>query len=124
MKIFVVANILFLCAVNVLSAAEISNSSGGFGYVPIGDGRCQVLVDATTMKPVFETSKRAASKIVMIGSKADCPSDYSGFKVNRMASGSVSGFIYTGTQDNGRKVYIYRRMGSAFTFRYGPNPKK
>lgn len=123
MKVIILANVLLLSAINVLYAAETTNSSGGFGYVPIGNGQCQVLVDAKTVKPVFETSKRAASKIVMIGAKTDCPSDYNGYKVNRMASGVVNGFIYTGSQDNGRKVYIYRKMGSDFTFRYGPNPK-
>lgn len=124
MKVLMIANMLFLSATSSLFAAETSHSSGGFGYVPIGNGQCQVLADAKYEKPVLETSKRAPSKVVMIGSKTDCPGDYNGYKVNRMASGFVDGFIYHGVQESGRKVFIYRNFGPQFTFRYGPNPKK
>lgn len=124
MKVLIAANIFFFSITAVFSAAQAANSSGGFGYVPTGNGQCQILVDARTVKPVLEASKRAPSKIVMIGTKTDCPSDYKGTKVNRLASGLVDGFIYNGVQDSGRKVYIYRKMGSNFAFRYGPNPKK
>ncbi|WP_370677724.1 hypothetical protein [Pleomorphomonas sp. PLEO] len=124
MKVLIVANILFLSTTGALFAAGTSNSSGGFGYVPIGTGQCQVLADAKYEKPVFETSKRAPPKVVMIGTKTDCPGEYQGFKVNRLASGSVDGFIFKGLQDSGRKVFIYRKFGSSFTFGYGPAPKK
>jgi len=124
MKVLVIANVLFLSATSGLFAAESSNSSGGFGYVPVGNGQCQILADAKYEKPVFEASKRAPSKVVMIGSKTDCPTDYKGYKVNRLASGQVDGFVYNGVQDSGRKVYILRKFGSDFTFRYGPAPKK
>lgn len=124
MKYIIAANILFFSAIAALSTAQAASSSGGFGYVPIGNGQCQVLVDASNVQPIFETSKRAAAKIVMIGAKADCPTQYNGYKVNRIATGFVDGFIYNGAQDSGRKVYIYRKMGSAFTFKYGPAVKK
>lgn len=124
MKILIAANILFLSAMGAASATEAANSNGGFGYVSVGTGQCQVLADAKYEKPVFETSKRAPDKVVLVGPKADCPSEYNGYKVNRLASGAVNGFIYNGIQDNGRKVYIYRKSGSNFTFRYGPAPKK
>lgn len=124
MKSLILANVLFLGSASALFAAESANSSGGFGYVPIGNGQCQILVDAKYEQPIFETSKRAPPKVVMIGSKSDCPGNYKDYKVNRLASGQVDGFIFRGLQDSGRKVFIYRKIGSSFTFGYGPAPKK
>lgn len=124
MKVPMIANILFLSATSGLFAAESANSSGGFAYVSVGNGQCQILADAKYGQPVFETSKRAPPKVVMIGPKTDCPSDYKEYKVNRLASGQVDGFVYKGLQDSGRKVSIYRKFGSSFNFGYGPAPKK
>ncbi|MBS1166632.1 MAG: hypothetical protein H6R00_2657 [Proteobacteria bacterium] len=124
MKVLIIANILFLSATSGVFAAESANSSGGFGYVPVGSGQCQILSDAKYEQPVFQTRKRAPPKVVMIGPKTDCPSDYKGYKVSRLASGQVDGFIFKGLPDSGRKVLIYRKFGSSFTFGYGPVPKK
>lgn len=124
MKVFVAASIALFGTVTVSSAAEPSNSSGGFGYVAVGSGQCQVLVDAKSAKPIFQTSKTGPAKVVMIGSKADCPADFNDYKVNRFASGFVDSYVYHGVLDNGRKVFIVRKFGSDFTFRYGPEPKK
>lgn len=124
MKVIIAASVVFFGTIGALSAAEPTNSSGGFGYVPVGNGQCQVLVDAKSAKPIFETSKRAPSKIVLIGSKADCPAEYNGYKVSRMASGFVDSYVYHGVQDNGRKVFVVRKFGSNFTFKYGPKPQK
>lgn len=120
MKVLIIAGILSISTVGTLSAAE----SGGFGYVSVGSGQCQVLVDARSGTPVLETSKRAPSKVILIGAKGECPGEYNGYKVNRMASGFVSGFIFNAAQDSGRKVYIFRKMGSNFMFRYASVPKK
>lgn len=124
MKTFI-ACVFFLLGVNgALSAAVLNDLGGGFAYVPTGNGRCQVLFDAKYAQPVFQLSKRAPSKVVLIGPKKDCPAEYDGYKVIRYFTGQVNGYIYTATSDYGSRLYIYRKMGSSFTFRPGTKPKK
>jgi len=124
MKAILVAALFSLGATGTLSAAGPNDLGGGFAYTPVGNGQCQVLFDAKYGQPVFQTSKRAPSKVVMIGNKRECPNEYNGHKVTRLAAGQVNGFIFTGTSDVGRRFNIYRKIGSNFTFTLGPVPQK
>ncbi len=124
MKAFIVATLFSLAATGTLSAAGTTDLGGGFAYSAIGNGQCQVLLDAKSGQPVFQTSRRAPSKVVLIGTKKECPREYSGYRVTRLMAGQTNSFIYTGVTDEGRRLYIYRKIGSNFTFRSGPTPQK
>lgn len=124
MKAILVAALFSLGATGTLSAAGPTDQGGGFAYTPVGNGQCQVLFDAKYGQPVFQTSRTAPSKVVVIGVNKECPKEYNGYKVTRLAAGQTNGFIYTGVSDNGRRIHIYRKAGSNFTFRYGPTPQK
>lgn len=122
MKVILVAAFFSLGAISAASAAGLSDLGGGFAYAPVGNGQCQVLMDAKYGQPILQTSKRYPSKAVLIGNKKDCPKEFNGLKVTRLAAGQPNGYIYTGVSDNGRRLHIYRKIGSTFTFRSGPKP--
>lgn len=115
---------LLLCVVGGPCGVNAANFSGGFSYRPVGSGQCRILFDDKYMQPVFEISKTAPPKVVFVGTKTECPTEFSGYKGTRIMDGKESGFIYTGVFDSGRRLHIYRKMGSRFTFRYGPSPKR
>lgn len=125
MKAILVAALFSLGATGTLSAAALIDVGGGFAYAPVGNGQCQILLDAKNGQPIVEVRKNEPSnKVIVIGTSKECPKGYDNYRINRLVSGQESGFIYTGFYDNGRRLYIYRKSGSNFTFRYGPNPKK
>jgi hypothetical protein len=124
MKTIAIAALFSLAATGALSAAEMADLGGGFAYAPVGSGQCHVLIDTKSSQPIFQTSKRDPSRVVLIGSGKECPKEYNGYKITRLASGQSSGFIYTGLTDEGRRLHVYRKIGSNFTFTYGPKPKK
>jgi len=124
MKAIIVAALFSFGAIGTVSAASMTDLGGGFAYAATGDGNCQVLVDAKTGQPIIRANKRSPSQIVLIGTKKDCPIEYKGYKVTRLLSGQTNGFIYTGLSTSGRRMHIYRKIGSNFTFRAGPIPKK
>lgn len=122
MKAILVAALFSLSAAGTLSAAGLTDLGGGFAYTPVGSGQCQILFDAKYGQPVFETSRRSPPKVIVIGTSKACPSEYEGYQVTRLAHGQTDGFIYTGFSNGGRRLSIYRKIGSNFTFRYGPRP--
>lgn len=124
MKAIFVAVLFFLGATGSLSAAGLTDLGGGFAYAPVGNGNCQVLFDAKYGQPILQTSKRGPSKVILIGNNKECPKEYEGYSVTRFSTGQASGFIYTGLTNAGRRIHIYRKVGSSFTFKFGPNPKK
>lgn len=123
MKTIIVAALFSLGVTGTGSAAEMTDLGGGFAYAPVGSGQCQVLFDAKYGQPVFQTSKRGPSRVVMVGTKKECPQEYEGYKRTRLAAGQANGFIYTGISDNGRRLHVYRKIGSYFTFKSGPKPQ-
>lgn len=120
MKSILVAALFSMAAVSSVYAAEMTDLGGGFAYAPTGNGQCQVLMDAKYGQPILRTSRRDPSRVVIVGSKKECPKEYNGYKVSRLASGQTNGFIFTGVADNGRRLHIYRKIGSNFTFKLGP----
>lgn len=124
MKTILSAVLFSIAAMGTVSAAGLTDMGGGFAYSPIGDGRCQVLTDVKSGQPILQTSKRSPSKVVLIGTGKDCPKEYAGYEVIRIISGRIDGFIYTGVFSNHRRLYIYRKFGSNFSFRYETPAKK
>lgn len=114
---------LTLAAPSTLLAQGVTDLGGGFAYAPVGNGQCRVLLDAKSGQPVLQTSKSAPSKVVLVGSGKECPKTYSDYAATRIASGAVSQYVFNGQTDNGRRLFIVRKTGSTFAFRYGPNPR-
>ncbi|PKR89654.1 hypothetical protein CXZ10_09850 [Pleomorphomonas diazotrophica] len=123
MKAIIVAALFSLGVTGTVSAAGMTDLGGGFAYAPVGSGQCQVLFDAKYGQPIFRTSKREPSRVVVVGTKKECPKEYNGYKITRLAAGQANGFIYTGVTDAGRRLHVYRKIGSNFTFKVGPKPQ-
>lgn len=124
MKAVIIAALVSLGTVNTLSAEVMTDLGGGFSYVATGNGQCQVLFDSKYGNPVLRTSKRGPTKIILVGTRKDCPKEYNGYSTTRLSSGQANGFIYNGVTAWGQRLHIYRKIGSNFTFTLGPSPKK
>lgn len=122
MKAILAAVLFSLGATSGLSAASVTDIGGGFGYMPTGSGNCQLLYDTKYNQPIYQFSRTSDSKVVVIGTYKQCPKEYNGYKATRLTSGQTNGFIFSGVSGAGRKLHIYRKTGSYFTFKLGPKP--
>lgn len=120
----IIACLFSVAATNIVSASDLIDVGGGFAYSPLGERNCQVLFDPKYNKPILQKSTRNPPKAVLIGSSKDCPKEYDGYKVTRLAAGQPAGHIYVGVTDDGRRLNAYRRAGSDFTVRLAPKKNK